>query len=450
MWGVIDMIPTWVASEVVINMLQCGLIAYFHIKLFPTKRKSHLVIFSIFLLWLADTTIQVLFWFLPILNRIPTFLPSYALALSYSGLFCKGHFNSKLFWISTYFAVCASLAYFTQAISMKLLVITKEILISPTKERFVMLITSNAALVFMTFALLRVARHSSEAVQVKVLVVSTVLALSTLYTLLVLLDFMSYIANEHPAKDSLVFSGIAILVANMLVLWLFQYIQKQNKKVLELNFEKQKTHQQIQYLTETGTSYDDWRMWKHDTKSRLQTIAAFAHNQQYEELEQYLVSVVDGFTALPTQVLSGNHIIDIVISRHNSRAEKQDIPFHSNIVLPTSIKISDDDLLVLMDNLLENAFEAVMRVSDIQQRFVNIESTIHKGYLSIWVENSMINTVKTPGVFSLTSKEEAHLHGIGIRAIKKIVDRYRGYYSFNEKDGIFTVSILLPHHYSDD
>lgn len=444
------MIPTGMLSEIATNMLQCGLIAYFHIKLFPPKQMINHIPLTVFGLWLTDTTIQIMFMFYPVLESIPTFVPSFALALSYSHVFGKGIFTRKLFWISTYFTICASIAYFTQAISMNLHGITKAILLAPTKERLIMLLTSNAAQVSMTFILLRVARHSSETTQTRVLVVSTILAISTLYTLLVLLDFMSYISHDESIRSTLVLSGVALLIANILVLWLFQYIQKQNKQMLELHSEKQRTQQQIQYLKEAATAYDDWRMWKHDTKSRFQTIAAFANNQQYNELTQYLSTVVDGFNALPTQLLSGNHIIDIVMTRYNSRAENQALSFRSNIVLPSLIDIDDDDLLVLMDNLLENAFEAAMRVPSIDNRFVHIVSTIHKGYLSILVKNSMVETKKSQGVFSFTSKDDAQFHGIGMRTIKKIVSHYHGFYDFRETEGLFTASILLPHHLSDE
>lgn len=35
-------------------------------------------------------------------------------------------------------------------------------------------------------------------------------------------------------------------------------------------------------------------------------------------------------------------------------------------------------------------------------------------------------------------------HGFGVKSIKMIAEKYRGYCSFNAQDGIFTLKTVLP------
>ena len=62
----------------------------------------------------------------------------------------------------------------------------------------------------------------------------------------------------------------------------------------------------------------------------------------------------------------------------------------------------------------------------------------------IQVENTFEGELKMKDGRPLTSKADKENHGIGIRSIKSIVEKYQGTVSVRVQDGNFVLTILLP------
>ena len=106
-----------------------------------------------------------------------------------------------------------------------------------------------------------------------------------------------------------------------------------------------------------------------------------------------------------------------------------------------NVWVVDEDLVVLLSNLLNNAIEACEKCKDnkkIQLKFVMEENAIVL---------SVKNTYTEPVIYEKneikTSKSMPEEHGVGIKNIKKIVEKYEGSYTIQNDDREFLFSILI-------
>ncbi|MPM25618.1 hypothetical protein SDC9_72115 [bioreactor metagenome] len=142
-------------------------------------------------------------------------------------------------------------------------------------------------------------------------------------------------------------------------------------------------------------------------------------------------------------MLSGNRVMDAVISLRMMEAKRSFIRFETKLVLPERIPLSDVIFASLVGNLLDNAVEACKKLPE-EDREIQFEIRPWKQMLYIYCANSSDGAYQlgTRGVL-LTTKQSSG-HGIGVRRMREIVEQTGGTCQFEPEDKRFTVSIMIP------
>jgi len=72
---------------------------------------------------------------------------------------------------------------------------------------------------------------------------------------------------------------------------------------------------------------------------------------------------------------------------------------------------------------------------------VRVNCQLHKGNLLIYIKNPYEGKVVFRDNMPQSDRPE---HGFGVKSIKLIADMHGGFCSFEAKDGIFTLKVVLP------
>lgn len=109
--------------------------------------------------------------------------------------------------------------------------------------------------------------------------------------------------------------------------------------------------------------------------------------------------------------------------------------------VPHFIPVAETDLCVLLSNALENALHACQRLRQTGEP-CDIELVVYEksGKFFLQVTNTCPPGVTFEKGLPVTREPG---HGIGVRSICSIAERYNGMYSFSEKDGRFVLRVSL-------
>ena len=102
------------------------------------------------------------------------------------------------------------------------------------------------------------------------------------------------------------------------------------------------------------------------------------------------------------------------------------------------------DLYVLLGNTIDNAIEAVQRLSDPARRAITLQVQGRAGLVLITCDNPFEGSLRMRGGLPMTSKADALRHGFGLRSMRLIAEKYDGVLSVSTDDGVFTVQISIP------
>jgi len=196
------------------------------------------------------------------------------------------------------------------------------------------------------------------------------------------------------------------------------------------------------HYTEVENMYRQMRGWRHDYRSHIQVLKAYAAAGDLEAVRAYLDQLESDLTAIEPAVRTGNAMMDAILNSKISLARAKEITVRADANIPIALRLSELDLCVVIGNLFDNAIEASMALPA-EDRLIRVYIEIKGSQLYISFTNLTASgkKKKVNGRFRTTKGEG---HGFGLVRIDNIVERLGGYITRNSEDGAFSTEILIP------
>lgn len=191
-------------------------------------------------------------------------------------------------------------------------------------------------------------------------------------------------------------------------------------------------------------SQEETRRQRHELRHHIVALEEMLSQDQNERAADYVRSLRENVSALPTSTYSDNLVINAVAGHYLNMAKAEGVKVDADIKVESSIPMKDEDLCVLLTNILENAVEACRSMKNRSGGFISLKISANQEHLALTCENSTDNvpSIQDNEVIP-SSKVDTQNHGYGIPAIRRIVDKYYGMLKIASNDGCFTVRVSL-------
>lgn len=183
---------------------------------------------------------------------------------------------------------------------------------------------------------------------------------------------------------------------------------------------------------------------RHDLRHHFITIGGFVGNREYDKLGSYLAEY--GATVMQDEALgyTRNVVADVLLRHYAKLTEQHRIEFAVQAGLGRDTGIADVDLCAILANLLENAVEACLRISE-GRRFISVVLVQQKQALSIEVKNSAEGAAAARNGGGFLSVKAEGRTGYGLASVTAIARRYDGAaeFAFDEAAKLFRSTVFL-------
>lgn len=187
--------------------------------------------------------------------------------------------------------------------------------------------------------------------------------------------------------------------------------------------------------------YLDMRGWRHDYHNHLQVMKADLASGHLDELSAYLDDLERDLDRVDTYVKSGNLMVDAILNSKLSLAEKGGIAVTCKAVVPESLTVDDVDLCVILGNLLDNALESCEKLPA-AERWLRVYLAARGAQLYVSIQNSAVEDPSFNARNYITEKRGNH--GLGMKRVAAVVDKYEGFLNLANEPGIFAAEVSLP------
>ncbi len=266
-----------------------------------------------------------------------------------------------------------------------------------------------------------------------------------IFTICTLIALVLTSGSIHNQETDDLFFVIAFGLAgmNIVVFYLMNDILEREMQLRESKIFEVQVKNQTDMYRAVSENFDNQRKKTHEYKNQMMCIDALIEKREYGQLEAYVQNIC-GKLNRELDAINTNHVIvNAIMNTKYQEALSKNILFVFQMNDLSALRISDEDIVVILANLLNNAIEACEKCKG--KRIIKVKFVIEDENVILSVRNTHENNLVFQDNEIQTSKEtDMEEHGIGIRNIIQTIEKYGGSYVIRPEENEFYFSIVIP------
>ena len=264
----------------------------------------------------------------------------------------------------------------------------------------------------------------------------------TIFTIMALIITSGSIENQ---RQNDVFLAISLFLAgmNLLVFYIINDILKREIRIRESELFQLRAKNQTDMYRSISENFVKQRKITHEYKNQILCIESLINAGNYRELKDYIKNISGHLSTELDYIKTNNVIVDAILNSKYRETLEQGIIFIFQLNDLSKISINDEDIVVILSNLLSNAIEACEKYSG--KKVIKLKFIEEGDNIIISVKNTYNGKLETRDGEIQTSKiYDNDEHGIGIKNIIDVIEKYQGSYTIQNNKEEFYFSIMLP------
>ena len=239
-----------------------------------------------------------------------------------------------------------------------------------------------------------------------------------------------------------IYAAMGLLIINIISLFILQdsLIKSENLKRSERLIESKeniiKAFQNMQSL------YEHQGRKLHDYKKQLSVVQELLKNGNTDRATDFIELLTKSIAVEMSEVNVGHPVINAVLNQQYRIAKEKNIGMTFSVSDIGKVKLTDDEIVVVIGNLLENA------VKECEKVILSGKSATVQVKLS-GRGSCMVFTVKNPVMKRVVIEDNIvkeplrQGHGMGLKNVSDVVDKYDGSLVLSCDDDYFTAVVMI-------
>ena len=273
---------------------------------------------------------------------------------------------------------------------------------------------------------------------------ATLFPLTTIFCSVI---FFQIYEVESAVGTELLLCEIILLFFDVMAMWILDYMDQQQAALQDNIILKRSIKQEKESIEALVEAYSDQRKKTHDFQNQLAVIYGLAQQESPNgEIIKYVEPLLKK-ELLPTLITkTGRNVVDILLTQKHSAAIKNQISFQMQLGDLSAFPLSDEELIVVLSNLLDNAFNACMAVSSFDERKVLLKMRTKEAAGFLYLENRTAHDIEILDNKIVAPKNKSIEHGYGLKNVTAILENINALYVFdyNSQKHLFSFSAQFP------
>lgn len=251
---------------------------------------------------------------------------------------------------------------------------------------------------------------------------------------------MSFLNSyDNVYNISFMILNILMIAASLYIFIYYQILIKNNEKMNELQVEVRASEIDQNYLEILRHQNDELHMLSHDTKNHFITLLNL---DTKEDVDKYISEIIGDTQQYNIIQRTNNKLLDLLLSKYNVLCKNNNIRLNTEVRTANLTYISDADLSILINNLMDNALESA---KDSTEKIIDFSLRSVNNFDVLNISNSCEHEPPHHGQKLLTTKDSKELHGFGTKIIKKYAKKVNAKYEwfYDKKAKRFNSTIIF-------
>lgn len=251
------------------------------------------------------------------------------------------------------------------------------------------------------------------------------LSLMPLFTLTVILVIYFCFSGVEGLQVACIFMTVGLSIMNYLVIWLLWEILEKSRKMQESVETYRKTESQLAHYRDMQAIYERQGRKMHDYKNQIRTMQVLLKEGDIQAAAALADRLTESISVEMSAVNTNHPVVNAVLNQKFHAAREQGISMIFKVGDMSGMRLDEEETVILLANLLDNAIHACVKVVQAGQKAViQIKLVQEDGKMIFSVKNPVAEKVRIMDNIVLDSDEG--MHGVGLSNVKAVVDKYGG------------------------
>lgn len=246
--------------------------------------------------------------------------------------------------------------------------------------------------------------------------------------------------------EELLFCSLVTLFLDVSSIFLLDTLEEQQLLTRDHALLQQSLKREQESLAAWESAYKAQRKQTHDIQNHLLILQGMAEEQEsYSSLSAYLSKILVQWKQTEARVSTRRNVVDILLNQKFAVATSKDIRFELQLADLSEFPLPDDELIVVLANLIDNAISACCAITEKSQRLIRLKMDVSGGSGHLHIENTTAEPVQVVDNQVIKSFDKNGLHGYGLQNIRSVFDKHDAIYviDYLSEKSMFVVSAQI-------
>ena len=239
-----------------------------------------------------------------------------------------------------------------------------------------------------------------------------------------------------------VFVAIGLIIVNVVLLFYLQEAMIKDEKLRLSEMQNDSKQNQLQAFHDMQSLYERQGQKLHDYKKQLSTLQELMKSGDIDTAIELTEQLTKSIAVETSEINVGHPVINAVLNQQYRVAKGKNIGMSFSVSELKDVRLTDDDIVVLLGNLLENAIHecekitAEGKVASISVKFVEAS-----GKVILNVRNPVREKVEIVDNKVVTPSHEGH--GIGLSNVETVTEKNGGTFAISCDENEFVAVVMI-------
>ena len=217
---------------------------------------------------------------------------------------------------------------------------------------------------------------------------------------------------------------------------------EKESQMQKLRLLHEQTQNQMDLYQSMKKRYEQQRRFAHDYKNQLNCIQGMLENGQTKEAAEYIAGLTGNFRQNEMCVNTSHAVVNVMLNQKYLEACDKGIVMTMVSGDLSGLTISEEDIVTLLGNLLDNAIEACEKLAE--NKVIQFKMVLEEEQLVLSIRNPVKDAVQIKNNRIVTSKRDKSQHGIGLLNVDSVIRKNNGTSVLKCENGWFSFAAMIP------
>lgn len=253
--------------------------------------------------------------------------------------------------------------------------------------------------------------------------------------------FRLFNGNEE-IRNICLFLTMGLVAINFIIIYLLQDILDKGEQLRISTLTNQNAKNQIEAYHDMDALYERQRRKMHDYKNQIVTIQSLVQGGNTDKAVKLMEQLTESISVDLSAINTNHPVVNAVLNHKFQTAKEKQIAMIFQVGDVHEIRLTEEEIVILLGNLLDNAIAECERVVKAgKDAVIQFKFIYEDGKVILSIKNPVLAKVQI--VDNKVQANHRNGHGIGLKNVEAVAENYDGSIAFACDEKEFRAVVIL-------